>query len=221
MKIDKQKLSETLASAKDIILPNLSKLTCSWSREHKLNTLIMEHLQDSIFYDSNEQRDLILDYMREHGVQDQIERDFAATRQVIDGAIVYMPRYETWSAVDALCALLTYRNSSKLSQKSVQAHRSFITEVAGELIGTGDFQWVYKSPESCDRVIDRGYSLYSFPLIRIFMTTFQATLNLLHAEKEKLSRQEHLNKSIQEIEDNERILADCNRQLTLAYSNSV
>jgi hypothetical protein len=216
MKIDKQKLSETLASAKEIILPNLSKLSCSWTREEKLNDFIIEHLRESIFYDSNEQRDLILDYMREHGVQDQIERDFAAVRQVIDGVIVYKPRYETWSAAEALCALLTYRNSSKLSQKTVKAHRSFITEVAGELVGTGDIQWVYKSPESSAKVIDRGYSLSSFPLIRIFITTFQATHNLLLAEKEKLSRQDYLNKSLQEIEDNERILADCNRQLSLA-----
>lgn len=112
-----------------------------------------------------------------------------------------------------LAKLLTYRNSSKLSQKTVQSHRDFIYEVARQLFGDAEVQWVYKEPQECEYVIDRGYSLATFPIIGVAMAVVEATADLVKAERVKVQLEHSLSKSQESVNETSKLLADYMNQL--------
>lgn len=153
-----------------------------------------------VSWESEEEKTKVFDYMRQYGVQDQIERDFSPCRQVINDEVLYIPPFETWSAAEALLKLMTYRNSPKLVQATVQEHRNFLQEVAGNLLPEGTVMWVYKDPSECDRVIDRGYSFMTFPVVSRGASYFEYVFKLQYQQNRESSERETLNKTLKEVE---------------------
>ena len=153
-----------------------------------------------VSWESEEEKTMVFDYMRQHGVQDQIERDFSPCRQVINDEVLYIPAYETWGAGEALLKLMTYRNSAKLVQASVQEHRNFVQQVAGNLLPEGTVNWIYKEPSECDRVIDRGYSFMTFPVVSRGASYFEYIFKLQYQQNRESSEREALNKTLKEVE---------------------
>ena len=155
---------------------------------------------DSVSWESEEEKSKVFDYMRKFGVQDQVERDFSARRQEVEGRLVFVPPYETWSAADALLMLMTYRNSPKLVQATVQEHRNFIQEVAGNLLPDDSINWIYKTPDECDRALDRGYSYMTFPVVAQGAAYYEYFYKLTRQKKVQDEKQEELNKTLAEVE---------------------
>jgi len=153
-----------------------------------------------ISWESEEEKTKVFDYMRQYGVQDQVERDFSPCRQVINDEVLYIPAYETWGAGEALLKLMTYRNSAKLIQATVQEHRNFVQQVAGNLLPEGTVTWIYKDPSECDRVIDRGYSFMTFPVVSRGASYFEYVFKLQYQQNRESSERETLNKTLKEVE---------------------
>ena len=212
MKFNKDKFISAIQSCKSSLVEQLDSGNY-WKERQAVKNTFLDVFKDCVSFESPEERNKILDYMRQFGVQEQIERDFSATRQVIDGNIVFLPAYENWSAGEMLAKLLTYRNSSKLSQKTVQSHRDFIYEVARQLFGDAEVQWVYKEPQECEYVIDRGYSLATFPIIGVAMAVVEATADLVKAERVKVQLEHSLSKSQESVNETSKLLADYMNQL--------
>lgn len=212
MKFDKHKFVAAIQSCKSSLAEQLDSGNY-WKERQAVKSTFLEVFKDCVSFESSEERTKVLDYMRQYGLQEQIERDFSATRQVIDGNIVFIPAYENWSAGEMLAKLLTYRNSSKLSQKTVQAHRDFICEVAGQLFGEAEVKWVYKEPQECDYVIERGYSLATFPIIGVAMAVVEATAELVKAERTKSQLANSLSKSQESVSETSKQIRDYMNQL--------
>ena len=157
-------------------------------------------LDESVSWESEEEKTKVFDYMRKFGVQDQVERDFSPRRQVIEGEVAFVPAYETWSAADSLLMLMTYRNSPKLVQATVQEHRNFIQDVAGNLLPDDSITWIYKDPSECDRALDRGYSYMTFPVVAQGASYYEYFYKLTRQKKEQDEQQEKLNKTLAEVD---------------------
>ena len=153
-----------------------------------------------VSWESEEEKTKVFDYMRQYGVQDQVQRDFSPRRQTVNGEVLYIPAYETWGAAEALLKLMTYRNSPKLVQATVQEHRKFVQEVAGNLLPEGTVTWIYKDPSECDRVIDRGYSFMTFPVVSRGASYFEYVFKLQYQQNRESSERETLNKTLKEVE---------------------
>ncbi len=165
-----------------------------------------EQLKGSIVeFSSEQEKELIIEYLRMYAVRDQAVRDFENLRQ---------PEYLTWTPLTTLDRLLTYRNGNKLSPKTVQAHRDFITQVTKDLLDEGEsIDWIDRGRSRSVPVIDRGYSLECFPkvqrcidLIRLRLNTRATEVqvehcktNLQDSESKYASRLQAFNDAFQEV----------------------
>ena len=172
-----------------------------WSNNGKqIRKKFIPLFYECISWESEEEKSLVFDYMRKNGVHDQVERDFSPSRQEINGEVLYLPAFETWSAAEALLVLMTYRNSPKLVQATVQEHRNFIQQVAGNLLSDEPITWIYKDPSEYDRAIDRGYSYMTFPVIARAASYFEYKWKLEAKMNVQKREQEALNKTLKEVE---------------------
>ena len=171
-----------------------------WRDKETIRETFRPYFKECVSWVSEEEKSIVFDYMRKHGLQDQVERDFSPCRHVVDGEVVYVPAYEMWSAADALLMLMTYRNSAKLVQATVIEHRKFIQQVAGNLLPDAGFAWIYKEPDECVRAIDRGYSYMTFPVVACGSSYFEYLWNLQRKQSWLAKEQEGLNKTLKEVE---------------------
>tara|TARA_Y100000004_G_C8826262_1_gene374138 strand:+ start:67 stop:714 length:648 start_codon:yes stop_codon:yes gene_type:complete len=200
MFFDQKKFVEKVTSLKASELNTDNCYYYNYARkviENNFNPIFKE----CVSWESDEEKTKVFDYMRKYGVQDQIERDFSPQRHYIDNEIVFAPAYETWSASEALLTLMTYRNSAKLVQATIDEHRNFIKEVAGNLLPEESVAWVYKDSDDCARAIDRGYSVATFPVVAAGAAFCEYLAKLTKSTKQQEKAQEELNDKVKEVEN--------------------
>ena len=200
MLFDQKKFVDSIIAIASTNLLSSSTNRYYYRPEGEIREKFLPLFSTCVSWESEEEKTKVFDYMRQYGVQDQVERDFSPCRQVINGEVLYVPPFETWSAAEALLKLMTYRNSPKLVQATVQEHRKFVQEVAGNLLPEGTVTWIYKEPSECDRVIDRGYSFMTFPVISRGASYFEYVFKLQYQKGRESSERETLNKTLKEVE---------------------
>ena len=188
----------------------------SWRNGGDVRLALVKILKDSVSWEDDAEKEKVIEYLKTYGLKDQLERDFAAKRRVVKGQTVTSPEYLEWSAGDALERVLTYRNSLKLSSKNVEEHRSFIKEVASELLGEGEIFWCYKESEEYEYVRDRGYSLSTFPAFAVAQTYLSASCTLLQEKTEMESYQAQLDKANRKITEQTEIITNALTELEVA-----
>ena len=197
MLFDHKKFVESIIAIADTKLVNEERYY--YYSSEKMRAKFLPFFSECVSWESEEEKTIVFDYMRKYGVQDQVERDFSPSRQVINREVLYVPVYETWSAADALLMLMTYRNSPKLVQATVQEHRNFIQQIAGNLLSEEPITWIYKDPSEYDRAIDRGYSYMTFSVIARGASYFEYVWKLQEKQSAESKEQEALNKTVKEV----------------------
>ena len=201
MLFDRKKFVDSILALQGSCINPEDNFRYTWRQGSEIRKNFRPLFIECISWESVEEKTAVFDYMRQFGVQEQIERDFSASRQVVNGQVLFVPAYETWSAAEALLMLMTYRNSPKLVQATVQEHRNFIKGVAGDLLPQEPIAWVYKASDEYERALDRGYSYMTFPVIAQGATYFEYLWKLQCQQECQKNEQERLDKTLKQVAD--------------------
>ena len=128
-------------------------------------------------FSNDQEKTLILEYMKGIAKGAQIERDFTPqfNRETEEKEVPS----STWSAGMTFYRLCSYRSGRDLSAKSLNAHRSFIQNVAAEFVSPEDITWEYNRETG----IKRGYKMSSFGPLALALNVWERTDQLFHQTK--------------------------------------
>lgn len=157
-----------------------------------LDRICLSLIQSLIEWSSDEEKIETLDYMRTHAIAAQTERDFCPSEDA--GA----PAYESWSPLKTIDMLMTYRNSTKLKQATVNRHREFIlSRIKPLLKPENEVVWIYRK---ADRLIDRGYSLQMLPIMQQVKSIVSTCANFIARQHIVQTAKVSLQEAEQELE---------------------
>ncbi len=163
-----------------------------YGSDQYLDNISVTLVHQLIDWSSEEEKIETLDYMRQHAIAAQTERDFCPSEDAD------APAYEMWSPIKTIDMLMTYRNNSKLKQATVNAHRDFILSRIQPLLDTNDeVIWIYRK---ADRLIDRGYSLQMLPIIKKVKAIVKTCANYIGRQAQVAEATHHLKEAEQMFE---------------------